>query len=101
PATPDISTLSLHERSSDLSFGPRTHHHNHTFGIGRANIVEQAVLPPGDLPEALHRLLHDAGADAVERVDAFAGLEVDVGVLSGRSEEHTSELQSRENLVCR
>src|SRR5690606_40360791 len=30
-----------------------------------------------------------------------AGGEGDPGVLRGRSEEHTSELQSRENLVCR
>src|SRR5690606_41644166 len=27
--------------------------------------------------------------------------EIEIGRASGRSEEHTSELQSRENLVCR
>src|SRR5690606_41335120 len=30
-------------------------------------------------------------------IDALA----EIGITSGRSEEHTSELQSRENLVCR
>src|SRR5690606_40764053 len=39
------------------------------------------------------RQMHDG-------VDAFNGVRP-VGELAGRSEEHTSELQSRENLVCR
>src|SRR5690606_39421497 len=38
-------------------------------------------------------------AHTVDRYAAVA--EVDDHVVNGRSEEHTSELQSRENLVCR
>src|SRR5690606_41364595 len=34
-------------------------------------------------------------------LDANAGTQKSVGVTYKRSEEHTSELQSRENLVCR
>src|SRR5690606_40517581 len=41
----------------------------------------------------LARNLDGAGADPVTRVERHRSLE--------RSEEHTSELQSRENLVCR
>src|SRR5690606_42062668 len=36
---------------------------------------------------------------AVDRVDDY--LKVSLGLHKARSEEHTSELQSRENLVCR
>src|SRR5690606_39715143 len=36
---------------------------------------------------------------SVANVNAIRGGEMDMGVV--RSEEHTSELQSRENLVCR
>src|SRR5690606_39810960 len=50
--------------------------------------------------------------DAQERIDEYAGFGVQVQVIStvpvmfsywakARSEEHTSELQSRENIVCR
>src|SRR5690606_40542888 len=38
---------------------------------------------------------------AEERPEALAKIEVDPNVGIDRSEEHTSELQSRENLVCR
>src|SRR5690606_40229854 len=41
----------------------------------------------------------EAGERAVERVEAARVL--DLVRLELRSEEHTSELQSRENLVCR
>src|SRR5690606_42013207 len=42
-------------------------------------------------------------AQASEALTATAGLRADIAVYSSenRSEEHTSELQSRENLVCR
>src|SRR5690606_40469847 len=46
-----------------------------------------------------------SGMDAEELIAATEGMEVDdladlIGDLPERSEEHTSELQSRENLVC-
>src|SRR5690606_41572083 len=52
-----------------------------------AAVLASAILPA-------HAQTEDAAARAAERARAEA-LEAD------RSEEHTSELQSRENLVCR
>src|SRR5690606_41829972 len=37
----------------------------------------------------------------VERIGCLVGVYADQTALDPRSEEHTSELQSRENLVCR
>src|SRR5690606_37129203 len=54
----------------------------------RWRLVSLAPIPVGDLPEAHRAFLHDV----VE--EHFRGR-------GPRSEEHTSELQSRENLVCR
>src|SRR5690606_41620153 len=76
PATTELYTLSLHDA---LPIFQRSHDRRH---------VEQRVV-------AVHvaKTIH-----AVE-LDTFgAGLHFRV---RGRSEEHTSELQSRENLVCR
>src|SRR3712207_7691596 len=50
-------------------------------------LLDQPVPPA-------RRLGPDVGRSIVPRVDR-------VGVPSGRSEEHTSELQSRQYLVCR
>src|SRR5690606_42123739 len=49
------------------------------------------------------RLAADPGVVAgdVQGAEALDGLAHHALVLLGRSEEHTSELQSRENLVCR
>src|SRR5690606_39580027 len=43
---------------------------------------------------------HGAGDDAAARFEALAA-RVRADIAAYRSEEHTSELQSRENLVCR
>src|SRR5690606_40391017 len=53
-----------------------------------------------------HEQFVDRAATVAPRVDRAAGrcaahLVATVAVKRGRSEEHTSELQSRENLVCR
>ena len=48
---------------------------------GRADVVEQVILPADQLGELVHRLLHDAGAGVVELVARLAGLEEDVRVL--------------------
>src|SRR5690606_35336419 len=66
------------------------------------------VRPPPRRPsrcddgEVRRRLLEDGGQPPEDRQVAVVGEVAGVGV-SGeqRSEEHTSELQSRENLVCR
>src|SRR5690606_42153335 len=76
PARPDLSTLSLHDAlpiSFQIEAGLREIH----FGAWEGRDIT-----------ALWR----EEADALEHYYRFPG---------ARSEEHTSELQSRENLVCR
>src|SRR5437868_8608322 len=50
----------------------------------------------GDIADAL-----DGLADRLDRADRLFGRKLHVTDLAGRSEEHTSELQSRFDLVCR
>src|SRR5690606_41631373 len=59
-----------------------------------AGAARLADHPPAHLP--LHRPLATIGQHERRRTH-----ERPAPVLVGRSEEHTSELQSRENLVCR
>src|SRR3712207_7984349 len=53
----------------------------------------------GQARERLHA--HEQGKPAVGQDEELVGPVVDVGQRAGRSEEHTSELQSRQYLVCR
>src|SRR5690606_40585646 len=68
--------------------------------------VQQAAAS-GDQKKAVRALIASQGAAAFESFDdALAGIVDDVrlrfeSAADERSEEHTSELQSRENLVCR
>src|SRR2546422_3486403 len=68
---------------------------------GRAAPPRLRALPVEEAPAALADLL----PQPERRVRAHAVLEVELGrdprVRVGRSEEHTSELQSRLHLVCR
>src|SRR3712207_7797897 len=62
------------------------------------------TLLPGEremLHERLAQALTAEGATAAERALHWAAAERPVEALSARSEEHTSELQSRQYLVCR
>src|SRR5690606_39669230 len=81
---PARSTLFPYTRSSDLGEGPA----HVRVGIRRQQRRVGAVDPVGGAGEEV------GGAERLRDV----GHEV-AGAL--RSEEHTSELQSRENLVCR
>src|SRR5438874_8086277 len=77
---PPTSTLFPYRRSSDLSFGPRP-----------------AASPGTDvLGDAIDHLVD--GRRVVQPTLITALLNGDT---NGRSEEHTSELQSRRDLVCR
>ena len=60
---------------------PRTHHDDDAVGIGRADVIEQLVLPSRQGGKLVHRLLHHHGASGVKLVDALPCLEVDIGVL--------------------
>src|SRR2546430_11851242 len=81
-ATTEIYTLSLHDALPiyEVELGP--------VGQGLGQVRGMPVL--GDVGQAVGQALVDA--DAVEPRNL---------VLQPRSEEHTSELQSQSNLVCR
>src|SRR5690606_40981528 len=75
-------------RSSDLRW-----EHPTTDGRLHARVIE----PSGDEPDVIVVM-----AGGVTAVDPHTGESTRVApVAPSRSEEHTSELQSRENLVCR
>src|SRR5438132_7495747 len=73
PPTPEIYTLSLHD-ALPISFYRYRHYH-----------------APSDTPEKL------AYPELTRVTSGLFG----IGELLGRSEEHTSELQSHSDLVCR
>src|SRR5690606_40276773 len=79
-------------RSSDLKTLPSELCTDAEF-IRRVSL-DLVGLPP--TPEEVRSFLADERDTNVKRAEL-----VDRLVGSGRSEEHTSELQSRENLVCR
>src|SRR5690606_41466384 len=92
------STLSLHDA---LPIYPRAGERRHHAVERFAELLAEA-LRQGDL-EAREGVDHHAcGADRLHGVldllERLVGREVEG---AERSEEHTSELQSRENLVCR
>src|SRR5205085_10880231 len=83
-APPDIYTLSLHD-ALPISESRHPRHQDAAHGRHGAAAPDAAeVRPAGDLP------------DLEGRRDRRAFRPQD-----GRSEEHTSELQSQSNLVCR
>src|SRR5690606_39654927 len=86
-------------RSSDLS--PDTAARLFTRPASVAKSSTRHRRPDGSLPEAGVGLLSGACLMVMQsqRGHAFGPLSVPGRIL--RSEEHTSELQSRENLVCR
>src|SRR5207302_2906957 len=95
PVASQVYALSLHDALPISSL-------DHTESI--TGLGEEPVDTPGRHPHIQHRRLvlpEVVGREADRLEDGVA-----VGVLGGlavglRSEEHTSELQSRENLVCR
>src|SRR5690606_41121015 len=68
--------------------------------IVRQSIFERREWTKADIKAEFG--LSDVNLDTVKRVARRGVAPYEFGVLWGyRSEEHTSELQSRENLVCR
>src|SRR5258708_15515751 len=63
-------------------------------------VAGQAVGAAGEVP-GLGARAAAGGGDGDDRVVAGAGHQVGVAVVGARSEEHTSELQSPDHLVCR
>src|SRR5690606_41418855 len=91
---PDLHSFPT-RRSSDLSRSlPAT---------ALALVIAASTACSGKRPTFGKPLVHDAGGSSDDMADAAASEEstYDGSDSSNRSEEHTSELQSRENLVCR
>src|SRR5688500_19249151 len=84
PATPALSTLSLHDALPILDVRPRAHEL-------LVDVPVVAALGVAAVEGVVH---HAVELDEVRPA-------VVVEVARGRSEEHTSELQSPCNLVCR
>src|SRR5690606_40854069 len=100
PATADIATLSLHDALPIFEIQP-------SFSVYGVGIIQ---------PNNVLRVLNDIGVAerCCELGAPFPGWRLhdahgnhlmdapnDTTAAPDRSEEHTSELQSRENLVCR
>src|SRR5690606_41988521 len=92
PPSPTLSPYTTLFRSAELGHDPATIYR-------RTNQHRRLVPPPTE-----GRLSHDEAPLFWLAADALTG-DPDIGLHLGevmkRSEEHTSELQSRENLVCR
>src|SRR5207302_11467349 len=92
PTTPAIYTLSLHDAlpifplQLSLALTPP----NTSGTAARQFVPALALLGAGQIT-----------AGAVSSVTVKVVVQVALLVAASRSEEHTSELQSRENLVCR
>ncbi len=61
--------------------GTRTHQNDDALGIGRADVVEQSVLAPGQPGKLVHILLDNARESIEPWVLRFAGLKEDIGIL--------------------
>src|SRR3712207_8853818 len=84
-ATTEIYTLSLHD-ALPICAGTEA-------GSGACYVKFGVIRPGQNAGRNFERLL-----DACEALAAAEGMQV---LIAGRSEEHTSELQSRQYLVCR
>src|SRR5690606_41618264 len=94
PATTELSPLSLHD-ALPISRQRRLEQVGGVAGAGGAAGADQRVHFVDEQDDRL-----GAGLNLVDdRAQALLELALHAG--AGRSEEHTSELQSRENLVCR
>src|SRR5690606_41840420 len=87
-ATTDVSPLSLHDA---LPIWDRRI-------IAPADLREHFAAVTVDVDRVLAKRIIGRRGD---RVNAVRGLRKKDRITRDRSEEHTSELQSRENLVCR
>src|SRR5690606_40570900 len=100
-ASTAITTLSLHRRSSDLSDLLLEYSSNRQIVVSTHSpyfISWQALINGGSLA----RVIRKSNGSEINQLES---IQIDsIKSLLGnlfRSEEHTSELQSREHLVCR
>src|SRR5207302_6125061 len=97
----EVGPGELPERGRQLRYDARDRHARDIFevvsGVAAQLAPEHGVFIGGAFPDGRDHPVGHQGAAAVQG-------ELDAGVPDTdgkRSEEHTSELQSRENLVCR
>src|SRR5690606_40556027 len=86
-----ISAVSLHDALPILAFGIASQLH--------VQNAYWAAMPVWVVAQAQRGLLLERAIFRV--VGTLVGAFIGFAILTLRSEEHTSELQSRENLVCR
>src|SRR5207302_8988589 len=94
------------ERREELELAPENQDH---FNVQLKDVSETVAMFAVQGPRArdILRALSGTDLENIERYSASEAKVNDIPVLitrtgyTGRSEEHTSELQSRENLVCR
>src|SRR5690606_12640879 len=109
-----LDYLSLNRKSNSLS-GGESQRINLATSLGSSLVGSMYILDepsiglhPKDTENLISVLksLRDLGNTVIvvehdEDIMKAADQIIDIGPEAGRSEEHTSELQSRENLVCR
>jgi len=86
----DFSSL-RHEMLHHLMHGfrARAHDDHDIFGVGSTDIVEQVVVPSGQLGETIHVLLHDARAVRIKAIHGLAMLKEHVRVLRRASQNRS------------
>src|ERR1041384_5303784 len=71
------------------SLAARAHHHDHSFGIGGARIIKQAIAPSYHSVEHVHHVLNYLRRFEVERIDSLAVLKEHIRVLRGPANDGT------------
>ena len=61
------------------------HGHDDTVSIRRAVVIKQMILPPGELADLTHILLHDVGEFIIIAVVGLSKLEIDIGIIHHRA----------------
>src|SRR5690606_40094610 len=96
-STSQFYTLSLHDALPILLFytnGMAFFNKHHEVMPGTENFT-------GERAAALIKRFNYSLIDSLEHINIYNFYNTDIKIVQLRSEEHTSELQSRENLVCR
>src|SRR5690606_41136035 len=98
-ATTHLYTLSLHDALpiSTVVYNQMRHIQDFKLGYNR----EQIVLLPATGDSVAFESLRQQLVQQTAIADVARSSRIPTRRLLDRSEEHTSELQSRENLVCR
>ncbi len=75
-------------------FAAGAHEYHYMLGIRGADIVEEPVVPAGELSEEVHVFLDDPRCGVVVGIHRFPALEVDIGVLAGSPEDRAVGIEA-------